>query len=245
MIRPRFITGLLLAIALVAIPAMAAAATLNVTGTTSGTATAQAPTADASCDPQSPAVPADFICDFDIAETFTLTELGTGTYTGSTRLDWSIYTGSEPCAELTGTTTLANTEGTISISILDTSRVCETASPDQHTFEADATVVSGTGAYAGATGAFTGIGTLDAHPTPGVYDTTQALTGTITVPDPTPTPTPSASATVSAGPTSTPSVGLLPDTSSPGANTASLAVAMAGLLLASAAYGGFRARSRA
>lgn len=244
MIRPRLITGLLLAVALVAIPAMAAAATLNVTGTTSGTATAQAPTADASCDPQSPAVPADFICDFDIAETFTLTELGTGTYTGSTRLDWSIYTGAEPCAELTGTTTLTNSEGSITVSILDTSRVCETASPDQHTFEVDATVIAGTGAYAGATGTFSGIGTLDAQQTPGVYDTTQAVTGTIEVPDP--TPTPSVSATATPSPTSTASVGLLPDTSSLPTDTSLPAVvALASVLIAAVAYGGFTARRHA
>src|SRR5688500_12621091 len=86
LIRSRLIIGLLLAVALVAIPALAAAATVPITGSTSGSATAQAPEAAASCDPQSPTVRADYICDFDLAGTLTLTNFGTGTYTGTARL---------------------------------------------------------------------------------------------------------------------------------------------------------------
>lgn len=167
-----------------AIPAVAAAATLTVTGTSAGTATAQPPEAGATCNPTAPAAPSDLICDFDIVENFTLTDLGTGTYTGTTRLDWSIYTGAEPCAELTGTTTLTSDEGTITLSILDSSRVCETASPTVHSFEMDATVTGGTGAYAGATGTFSGTGTLTARDAPTVYDMAQQLSGSVVVPDP-------------------------------------------------------------
>jgi hypothetical protein len=252
LIRSRLITGLLLSVALVAIPALAAAATSPITGTSSGTATAQAPEAAASCDPQSPSVPADFICDFDIAGTFTLTNLGTGTYTGTTRLDWSIYTGAAPCAELTGTMVLTNAQGTVTLNMLNTSRVCETASPTQHTSTMNATITGGTGAYVGATGTVTGLGTLDAQATPGVYDAAQTLAGSITTPDPsptatpTPTPTPSPSTTATVAPSATPAVGLLPDTSSPASDTTlPIVLTLAGLLIASVAYGGFRARRRA
>jgi hypothetical protein len=107
----------------------------------------------------------------------------------------------------------------------------------------DATIIAGTGAYAGAAGTLSGVGTLDAQQTPGVYDTTQALTGTIEVPDP--TPAPSVSGTATPSPTSTASVGLLPDTASPRTETPLPAVvALAAVLAAAVAYGGFTARRR-
>jgi hypothetical protein len=252
LIRSRLFIGLLLSVALVAIPALAVAATSTITGTSSGTATAQAPTADALCTPQTGTLPAHFICDFDLAGTFTLTNLGTGTYTGESRLDWSIYTSAARCAQLTGTMVLTNAQGTVTLNMLNTSRVCETASPTQHASTMNATIVSGTGAYVGATGTVTGLGTLDARQTPGVYDAAQALTGSITTPDPaptatpTPTPTPSASVAATVAPTATPAVGLLPDTSSPASDSAlPIALTLAGLLIASVTYGGFRARRRA
>ena len=250
MIRSRLIIGLLLSVALVAIPALAAAATSPFTGTTSGTATAQTPEPAALCNPQAPTVPADYICDFDLAGTFTLTNLGTGTYTGTTRLDWSIYTGSAPCAELTGSMVLTNALGTVTLNMLNTSRVCETASPTQHASTMNATITGGTAAYVGATGTVTGVGTLDAQQTPGVYDAAQTLTGSITTPDPTPTPTPtptpSPSTAATVAPTATAAVGLLPDTSSPASDTTlPIALTLAGLLIASVTYGGFKARRRA
>lgn len=237
MSRSRIFFAPLLAASLVAIPALAAAATLTVTGSSSGTATAEPPTAEASCDPPGATVPADFICDFVIAGTFDVTELGAGTYTGETRLDWSIYTGSEPCAELTGTMTLTNASGTITLEMLDTSRVCETADPMEHASAMDAVVAGGTGAYAGATGTVTGDGTLSATATAGLYDAAQSLAGTVTVPDPTPDPTPAPSEPDDVAPsaTATPTDDLLPDTASGSDRTPATLVVLIGLVTVSAA----------
>ena len=258
--RPRLFTIGLLAAALVAIPAIASAATLSITGTTSGSAIVEAPTADAACNPTAPVDPADYICDFDLAGTFDMTELGTGTYTGSTRLDWSIYTGPEPCAELTGTMVLTNAEGSITVEMLDTSRVCETDDPGEHTSSMDATVVSGTGAYLGATGTFTGDGTLFATETAGEYDAAQDLVGSVTVPDPTPNPTPTPAPTASAAPsasvpaaasdspaaspTATPVVGQLPDTAGPSSGATLPAVLVLAGLVAAFAVRGLSSRTR-
>lgn len=240
----------MLAAALLAIPALASAATLTVTGTSSGTATAEPPDVDATCNPQAPTVASDFVCDFTIAGTFSLTELGTGTYTGATRLDWSIYTSAEPCAELTGSMTLTNAQGTLTLDIDSTSRVCETASPTQHTSSMDATAVSGTGAYAGASGTFTGTGTLDATATAGTYTAEQTLAGSVVIPDPTPTPTPTPTATPTAtvAPTATatasptPVADQLPDTSTPSTPTLPILGVLAAVFMGSALLRGYRAR---
>ena len=148
MIRSWLIIGSLLTVALVAIPATAAAATFTVTGSSSGTATAQPTEPAALCDPTAPDSPEELVCDFDIAGTFTLTTIGTGTYTGSTRLDWSIYTGTEPCAEMTGTMVLTTVDGSLTLDIADTSRVCETADPDVHDTSMSASIIGATGDYA-------------------------------------------------------------------------------------------------
>lgn len=240
----RFITALTLAMALVAMPAVAAAADLTVDGTASGTATAQpAEPGVAECTPTAgPTDAEDFVCDFDVAGTFDLGDIGTGTYTGVNRLDWSIYTGSEPCAELVGTYQLTTADGTLEITFDDSSRVCETADPDVHESTVSATVSGGTGAFAGATGTLSGTGTMEAVTAPTSYTTELDVTGTITVPDPTPAPTtePTPAPTVAptddasvaptAAPSSaapTPAADALPDTSSDSGMTATLAAVLA------------------
>jgi hypothetical protein len=203
--RTRPILAFLLAMALVAIPAIAAAATVPVAGTTTGTATVRPPTADVGCNPTASTGPADFLCEFDVEGTFNLTELGAGTFTETTLLDWSFWTSAEPCAELTGSLVMTTADGTLTVEVLDTSRVCETSSPLVHTASVDATILSGTGAYAGATGTLGGDGTLTATTAPGVYDAIQALAGSVTLPDP-PVPTPAPTTDPSMAPSVAPSV---------------------------------------
>jgi hypothetical protein len=243
LLRTRLIIGLLLTVALVAIPAMAVAATVTVTGSSTGTATAQPTEPAALCDPTAPDSSEELVCDFDIAGTFTLTTLGTGTYTGTTRLDWSIYTGAEPCAEMTGTMVLTTADGTLTLTMADTSRVCETADPDVHTTTMDATITGATGAYVGATGTFTGDGTTTSVDGVVSYSAEQDLSGSVVLPDPTPTPTPTptASSTVAA-PTPTPAVGALPNTALPSNDGSVLATVLAASFVAGVGLVGTRAR---
>lgn len=240
----RFITALTLAMALVAMPALAAAADIAVSGTANGSAVAQAPEPGvAECIPNASPVDAeDFVCDFNDNGTFDLTGLGTGSYAADLRLDWSIYTSAERCAELVGTMTLTNADGTITLNVDNTSRVCETGDPDVHTSTLMATVIAASGDYAGASGTLSGTGTMEAVTAPTSYTTELDVTGTITVPDPTPAPTtePTVAPTVAptddasvaptAAPSSaapTPAAGALPDTSSDSGMTATIAAVLA------------------
>ncbi len=212
-------------------PALAAAADVSATGTMTGLATVQPPAAGAMCIPNAgPTNPEDFVCDFDTDGTFDLDEVGTGTYAGEFRLDWSIYTGSEPCAETTGTLTLTTADGTLDVAVEDSSRVCETADADVHEATFDITVLSGTGVFAGATGALSATGSLTESAGSGEYDAALDVTGMVTVPDPTPTPTPAP--TDDAAPTASASAmppAALPDTAS------ATGVPMTGIMLVLAA----------
>ncbi len=195
-------------------PALAAAADVSATGTMTGLATVQPPAPGAMCIPDAgPTDPEDFVCDFVTDGTFDLDEVGTGTYAGEFRLDWSIYTGTEPCAETTGTLTLTTADGTLDVAVADSSRVCETADADVHEATFDFTVVSGTGVFAGATGTLSATGSLTASAGSGEYDADLDVTGTVAVPDPTPTPAPTDDAAPTASASATPPAAL-PDTAS-------------------------------
>ena len=226
MSRTRLLVASLLVTALVAIPAIAAAATMTVAGTTTGTATVRPPTTEVGCNPTAPTGPADYLCDFDVEGTFDMTELGTGTFTETTRLDWSTWTSAEPCAELTGTLVMTTADGTLTVEVLDTSRVCETSSPLVHTSSVDGTILSGTGAYAGATGTLGGDGTLTATTAPGVYDVVQTLAGSVILPDP-PVPTPAPTTDPSVAPSMAPSVApsVAPDQATAGSTVPSTGTA--------------------
>lgn len=253
--RSSLVMGLLFTAILIAIPAIAAAATFAITGTTLGTAAAQPEEPGATCDPTAPSpTPTDLICEFDTAGTFTLTELGAGTYVGTTRLDWSSYTPEAPCAEVTGTMVLTATDGTVTLRIADTSTVCETANPLVHESELDLTVLDGTGAWAGATGSLSTQGTLTASAeTAGVYAEQHDVSGTLSVPDPTAAPTVSPttspttapSLTTSASVSASPAANALPDTSAPGSGGLNLlAVILASLMLGSIAVRAAQGRAR-
>jgi hypothetical protein len=230
LIRLRSIAILITGLLLLALPALAAAADVSANGTMSGLAVPQpAEPGVAECTPGTATDPEDFVCDFNTTGTFDLEEVGTGAYTGELRLDWSIYTGAEPCAEATGTLMLTTVDGTLQLVVQDTSRVCETGDPEVHDASFDVTVTSGTGAFAGAAGTLTATGTMTPSAGSGEYDTELDVTGTITVPDPTPPPSispapvpsddaaPTASApaaSVPAGSASAVPTGLLPNTAS-------------------------------
>jgi hypothetical protein len=255
--RLRSIGILTTALLLLALPAVAAAADVSASGTMSGLAVPQpAEPGVAECTPTAPTGPEDYVCDFDTVGTFDLDEVGTGTYEGELRLDWSIYTGADPCAEATGTLTLITADGTLELMIEDTSRVCETADPMVHAATFDVAVTSGTGVFAGATGTLSSSGTMTPSAGSGEYDTELDVTGTITVPDPTPTPTPtptpSPSPTDDAAPTaSAPAVSasptpaaMLPDTATgTGSPMTGVALALAGALIASLGVGAVTRRS--
>jgi hypothetical protein len=191
MTRLRPIAILTAIMVVLALPAFVAAADLSADGTMTGAATAQAPEPGvAECTPtSSPTDPEDFICDFDTVGAFDLDEVGTGSYSGEFRLDWSIYTGAEPCAEATGTLTLTGVDGTLDLGVLDTSRVCETTDPLIHDATFDVTVLGGTGVFADATGSLTATGTLTGTGTAGAYAVALSVVGTVSVPDATPAPT--------------------------------------------------------
>lgn len=261
MIRLRSIAILITGLLLLALPALAAAADVSANGTMSGLAVPQpAEPGVAECTPGSGTDPEDFVCDFDTEGTFDLDEVGTGTYEGEFRLDWSIYTGPEPCAETTGTLTLTTADGTLDVVVDDTSRVCETADPDVHEATFDITIVAGTGVFAGATGTLSVTGTLTPSAGSGEYDAELDVTGTITLPDPTPppsvspapvptddvAPTDDAAPTASA-PAASPSAapgGLLPDTASGSSGPLTgLFLILVATLVASLAVGAVARRS--
>ena len=236
-------------------PAMAAAADVSADGTMSGLAVPQpAEPGVAECTPGSATDPEDYVCDFDSTGMFDLGDVGTGAFVGVLRLDWSIYTGADPCAEATGTLTLTTADGTLELAVEDTSRVCETADPAVHDATFDVTVVSGTGAFEGASGTLAATGTMTPSAGSGEYDVELDVTGTITVPDPTPAPTasPSPAPTDDAAPTaSVPTVpasptpaALLPDTAA-GTDAAAtgLVVLLAATLLISLGVGAVARRS--
>lgn len=245
--RIRITSLLAFAIALIVLPAAVAAADLSVSGTTSGTASAQVPEPGvAECTPQTAVDPEDFVCDFDVAGTFNLTGgLGTGTYDGEFRLDWSIYTSSDPCAEVVGTMTLTAAGGTVELAVANTSRVCETSDPAVHDATLNATVTGGTGAYAGATGTLTSTGTLEAQDLLGQEYTAEAtMTGTITVPDPTATPTPTPTPTgTPTSPPASPAAAALPDTAASSGTTSLAALVLAAACIGSLAVLALRRRS--
>lgn len=191
MTRLRPIAILTAIMVVLALPAFVVAADLAADGTMTGTATAQPPEPGvAECTPtSSPTDPEDFVCDFDTTGVFDLDEVGTGSYSGEFRIDWSIYTGAEPCAEATGTLTLTSTDGTLELGVVDTSRVCETTDPLVHDATFDVTVLSGSGAFADATGSLTATGTLTGSGTVGAYAVALDVVGTVSVPDATPAPT--------------------------------------------------------
>ena len=256
MIRLRSIAILITGLLLLALPAVAAAADVSANGTMSGLAVPQpGEPGVAECIPNaSPTDPEDFVCDFDTSGTFDLDGVGTGTYEGEFRLDWSIYTGAEPCAETTGTLTLTTADGTLDVVVDDTSRVCETADPEVHEATFDITIVSGTGVFTGATGTLSVTGTLTPSAGSGEYDAELDVTGTITVPDPTPAPSVSPApvptddaAPVASAPAVSASaapIGLLPDTASgSGGPLTGLFLILAITLLASLGVGAAARRS--
>ena len=244
-------------------PAMAAAADVSADGTMSGLAVPQpAEPGVAECTPGSATDPEDYVCDFDSTGMFDLGDVGTGAFVGVLRLDWSIYTGADPCAEATGTLTLTTADGTLQLAVEDTSRVCETADPAVHDATFDVTVVSGTGAFEGASGTLAATGTMTQSAGSGEYDVELDVTGTITVPDPTPTPTPTPTpaptpdaaggtptptddaAPTASVPTSPTPAALLPDTASgTDAPTSGLVVLLAATLLISLGVGAVARRS--
>lgn len=232
LIRPRHLLGPTLALMLFAIPAVALAATLSITGTATGTADTKPPAPGATCDTASPTQPSDYVCDSTVAGPFTLTELGSGTYSGEVQLDWSIYTSSAPCAEASGTVTFSAGADSITSTLDATSRVCESQPvSDTYTMDLQSTVISGTGRFASATGTFETLGNLVETTTPGQFTITEAIQGTVTVPDPapTPTPTPSAAPTATLAPGGT---GTLPDTSTGGRDRGLLIVLGLGTVIA-------------
>jgi hypothetical protein len=205
-----------LVVALLAIPSLVLAADVSLTGTMVGTASTLPPAPGATCNPPGATQPSDFICDSTVDGTFTLTELGTGTYTGSVRLDWSIWTSSEPCAAATGTFTLEAGADSITSEIADTSRVCETTpATDTYSIITHGTITGGSGAFAGTTG-----GTFEAtgflmQTSLGEFTSAQTVVASVTLPDPvaSPSPSPSSSATVSPSSSATASASSSPTAS--------------------------------
>lgn len=232
---------------------MVMAATFSMTGVANGTATTAAPAPGATCNPPGASQPSDFICDSTIAGTFTLSELGTGTYTGAVRLDWSIWTSAAPCAEATGTVTFTAGADSVTTTLVNTSRMCESKpASDTYTIDMQSTVTAGTGRFASPTGgSFETTGTLVETATAGEFTSTQAISGSVSVADPTPTPTPTPVASASATPaasvaasptaTATPAGALLPDTSTGGQDGGLFVVlGLGAVVVASSTYGAMR-----
>jgi hypothetical protein len=234
----------MLAIVFVAIPALVLAATFTVSGTATGTADTAAPAAGAMCNPPAAVNPEDYICDSTIAGTFTLSELGTGTYTGNVRLDWSAYTTAEPCAQASGTVAFTNGADSITTTLDNTSVVCESKpASDTYTMTMQSTVTGGTGQFASPTGgSFATTGTLvKVAGSPGDYTSTQSIVGSVSVADPVPTATPAATPTATAAPTATVAPAIVPDTSTGGPDAGLLVVlGLGAVILASASYRAMR-----
>ena len=240
LIRPRHLFGPALALGFLAIPALVLAATLSVAGTATGTADTKAPAPGATCDTASPTQASDYVCDSTVGGPFTLTELGTGTYAGDVQLDWSIYTGTEPCAEASGTVTFTNGADSITTTLASTSRVCESQpASNTYTMALQSNVTAGTGRFASATGNLDTLGNLVKTATPGQFTITEAIQGSVTVPDPAPAATATPTATATAAPVAAaspaPGAGMLPDTSTDGPDGGLLLVLGLGAIIAASA----------
>jgi hypothetical protein len=207
MVRRRLtLAALALALsAVLAIPALAVAGTINTTGTIQGDFADVPPNPDALCNLVDPATPEEYRCDASSAGAVDLpTAIGTGTYVASMRFDRSIQATEPDCLQVTGTLVITTAGGTLTLTILPTSRSCLVFIID--VLALHMTVQSGTGAFAGTTGFLDASGLI----APGGSGSVMLLdaggniiAGTGATPTPTPTPTPTATPTPTPTPTPT------------------------------------------
>jgi hypothetical protein len=201
MVRRRLTLGALALIGLLAIPALALADTINTTGTIQGDFASDPPNPDALCNLVDPATPEEYRCDASSAGTVDLPiAIGTGTYVASMRFDRSIQATEPDCLQVTGTLTITTAGGTLTLTILSTSRSCLVFIID--VLDLHMTVQSGTGTFAGMTGFLDASGLI----VPGGSGSVMVLdaSGNIVAGTATPTPTPTPTATATPTPTPTP-----------------------------------------
>jgi hypothetical protein len=119
--------------------------------------------------------------------TMNSTHLGNGTYTINAQQDWSAadYSGNppaNPCATVTGTVTWTGANGaSLSGTMQPGSKTCEAAPFNNTKYNSTllVAVTGGTGRLAGTTGSVTITGTSVATPTPGTYNDSSTMSGSL------------------------------------------------------------------
>ncbi len=142
------------------------------------------------CDPLHP-TPTNLVCTFAVNGSYSAMGIGSGTYSGTTTIDYTKYgtAGKDPngggaCTPVTGSITFTKSPGnTLTTTLAPSSKVCETgaAGSPHHTYLV-LTITGGTGQFHGATGTInsTGISTDDPS-NARLHHDMATLTGSITL----------------------------------------------------------------
>lgn len=167
-----------------------AATTNQVSGTAAGKSIS-APTSAATCNPQTPTKPTDYLCRFKAhGNYFDDAYLGDGTYNGVVTIDYRTYapnaTYSENCAQASGTIAYhkkTGTTGTLQTNLdFANSYVCErTGNAAIHDIHFTEFVSGGTGTFTGVVdGTIKDDGSSYPTSTPGTYNDTSYFSGSVT-----------------------------------------------------------------
>jgi hypothetical protein len=164
--------------------------TVTVNGTSSGTSTVVI-TPARTCNPVPTVVnPTDYLCTFAVAGSYTASGIGSGTYHGTTMIDYgnglygSAGLGPGPCTPVTGAITFEQSPGnTLTTTLGAGSKVCETSPASTvHNTHLVLDITGGTGKFHGATGTILSDGTsTDDATTAGLHHDQAQLSGHVTL----------------------------------------------------------------
>jgi hypothetical protein len=185
---------LLALLAIVATLAMLSATTalakdhpVTVNGTSSGTSTVVI-TPARTCNPVPPVAnpPTDLLCTFTVAGSYHASGIDSGTYHGTTMIDYGQYgsagSGPGPCTPVTGSITFEKSHGNTLTTMLGAgSKVCDTSpASNVHNTHLVLTITGGTGKFHGATGTILSDGTsTDDATTAGLHHDQAQLSGQV------------------------------------------------------------------
>jgi hypothetical protein len=164
--------------------------TVTVNGTSSGTSTVVI-TPARTCNPVPTVVnPTDYLCTFAVAGSYTASGIGSGTYHGTTMIDYTQYNHNPadlepgPCTPITGAITFEKSPGnTLTTTLGAGSKVCETSPASTvHNTHLVLDITGGTGRFEGATGTILSDGTsTDDATTAGLHHDNAHLSGHVTL----------------------------------------------------------------
>jgi hypothetical protein len=194
-IRMHSVRRLLTLLAIVATLAMLSATTVlakdhtaTVNGSSKGTSTVEI-TPARTCSPVPPVHNAtDLLCTFVVNGSYTASGIGSGTYHGTTMIDYGQYgsagSGPGPCTPVTGAITFEKSHGnTLTTTLGAGSKVCDTSPASTvHNTHLVLDITGGTGRFEGATGTILSDGTsTDDATTAGLHHDNAQLSGHVTL----------------------------------------------------------------